>query len=126
MPRSLPRLILAAAAVAVVAFPLAASAASTPTVTATAETIDHKPAGTNDADDPAFWVHPTDPAKSLVIGTVKQAGLDVYRTDGSLLQSISIGSSSRYNNVEVIYGIELGSTTRDLAVVTDRGTDKLH
>ena len=36
----------------------------TVTVTATAETIDRKPAGTNDADDPSFWVHPTDPRRA--------------------------------------------------------------
>ena len=33
---------------------------------------------------------------------------------------------SRYNNIDVLYGITLGGTTRDLAVVSDRGTDKLH
>jgi 3-phytase len=126
MARTLPQVMVATAAAAVVAFAPTASAATNPTISATAETIDHKPAGTNDADDPAFWVHPSDPAKSLIIGTVKQAGLDVYRTDGSVLQTISIGSSSRYNNVDVLYGITLGGTTRDLAVVTDRGTDKLH
>jgi 3-phytase len=116
---------MAAAAAAVVAVAPVASAATT-TVTATAETIDHKPAGTNDADDPAFWVHPTDPDKSLISGTIKEAGLDVYRTDGSLLQSIPIATNSRYNNVDLLYGITLGGTTRDLAVITDRGTDKLH
>lgn len=110
------------------------SASSTPpvadgtvhTITATAETINRQPEGTNDADDPSFWVHPTDPSKSLIIGTIKVGGLDVYRTDGSLQQTISIPTSSRYNNVAVVYGINLGGTTRDLAVVTDRGTDKLH
>lgn len=125
MAKKLPRMAMAAAAAAVVAVAPVASAATT-TVTATAETIDHKPAGTNDADDPAFWVHPTDPDKSLIIGTIKEAGLDVYRTDGSLLQSIPIATNSRYNNVDLLYGITLGGTTRDLAVITDRGTDKLH
>jgi 3-phytase len=126
MHRTFPRLAMAGVAAGVVGLAPVAYAATTPTVTATAETIDHKPAGTNDADDPAFWVHPTDPTKSLIIGTVKEAGLDVYRTDGSLLQTVSIGSNSRYNNVDVLYGISLGGSTRDLAVVTDRGTDKLH
>lgn len=98
----------------------------TRTVSATVETIDRQPAGTNDADDPSFWVHPTDPAKSLVITTVKQAGIDVFRPDGSIVQTVAIGSSSRYNNIDVVYGVTLGGVTRDLAVVSDRGTDKLH
>ena len=116
---------VAAAGAALVALAPAAYAATT-TVSATSETIDRKPAGTNDADDPAFWVHPSDPAKSLVIGTVKEAGVDVYRPDGSLVQSVPIPSGSRYNNIEVLYDIDLGGVTRDLAVLSDRGTDKLH
>ncbi|GAA1964615.1 phytase [Terrabacter lapilli] len=52
--------------------------------------------------------------------------MDVYRPDGSLVQSVPIPSGSRYNNIEVIYDIDLGGVTRDLAVLSDRGTDKLH
>ena len=125
MSKQIHRMAIAAAGAALVALAPAAYAA-TSTVTATAETIDRKPAGTNDADDPSFWVHPSDPSKSLVIGTVKEAGVDVYRTDGSLVQTVPIPSGSRYNNIEVLYGINLGGTTRDLAVLSDRGTDKLH
>ena len=125
MSKQIHRMAIAAAGAALVALAPAAYAA-TSTVTATAETIDRRPAGTNDADDPSFWVHPSDPSKSLVIGTVKEAGVDVYRTDGSLVQAVPIPSGSRYNNIEVLYGINLGGTTRDLAVLSDRGTDKLH
>ncbi len=53
------------------------------------------------ADDPAVWVHPSDPALSLVIGTNKKAGLLVYGLDGRLLQTISDG---RMNNVDVAMG----------------------
>ncbi|MGV1008068.1 MAG: phytase [Dermatophilaceae bacterium] len=126
MARTRTRLALAVSAVALVGLAPAAYAATTPTVTPADETVDRKPAGTNDADDPSFWVHPSDPARSLVITTVKQAGLDVFRPDGSLVQTVSIPSSSRYNNVDVVYGISLGGSSRDLAIVTDRGTDKLH
>ena len=49
----------------------------------------------------------------------------MYRTDGSLVQTVPI-VAHRYNNIEVLYGITLGGTTRDLAVLSDRGTDKLH
>ncbi len=126
MARSLFRLALATSAVAMVGLAPAAYAASLPTATPTNETIDRKPAGTNDADDPSFWVHPTTASKSLVITTVKEAGIDVFRPDGVLVQTVSIPSNSRYNNIDVVYGITLGGLTRDLAVVTDRGTDKLH
>ena len=34
------------------------------------------------ADDPAIWVHPGDPAQSLVIGTGKKSGLYVFDLDG--------------------------------------------
>lgn len=126
MTRRLARLALVVTVLGTASLVPRASAATTPTVTADAETVDHKPVGTNDADDPAFWVDPSDPDGSLIIGTVKQAGLDVYRANGSLLQTISIPTSSRYNNVDVVYGITLGGQTRDFAVVSDRGTDKLH
>jgi myo-inositol-hexaphosphate 3-phosphohydrolase len=54
----------------------------TVTVSPTVETPDRQPAGVNDADDAAIWVHPTDPSQSLIIATVKAGGLDVYRPDG--------------------------------------------
>ena len=96
------------------------------TVSPTAQTPDRKPAGTNDADDAAFWIHPTDPSKSLILGTVKEAGLDVYRPDGTLVQTVAAGGG-RYNNVDLVHGVTLGpGPARDLAVVTDRKTDKLH
>ena len=98
----------------------------TVTVTPTAQTPDRKPAGTNDADDAAFWIHPTDPSKSLILGTVKEAGLDVYRPDGTLVQTVA-AAGGRYNNVDLVHGVTLGpGPARDLAVVTDRKTDKLH
>lgn len=77
-----------------------------------------------DADDPAIWVHPTDPAQSLIIGALKNGGLDVYDLDGQVLQSIS-PEGARFNNVDVQYGFTLGDRTVDLAVFTDRYGDKL-
>ncbi len=51
-----------------------------------------------DADDPAIWVHPSDPAKSLVVGTDKKAGLNLYRMDGSLVTHLPDGE---LNNVDL-------------------------
>lgn len=50
------------------------------------------------ADDPAIWVHPTDPEQSLILGTNKQAGLVVYSLDGHQMQFLADG---KLNNVDV-------------------------
>lgn len=50
------------------------------------------------ADDPAVWVNPTDPARSLILGTNKDEGVYVYNLDGAELQKIPVGLS---NNVDV-------------------------
>jgi 3-phytase len=72
------------------------------------------------ADDPAIWVHPTDPAKSLVIGTNKKLGLDVYDLDGKRVQQLADG---RLNNVDLRDGFKLGSKEVTLVVASNR-TDK--
>lgn len=79
-----------------------------------------------DADDPAFWLHPDDPGKSLVITAVKGAGLRVYDLSGNLVQRIDAVPDGRYNNVDVAYGLKRpdGSAV-DVAVASDRGRDKL-
>jgi len=79
-----------------------------------------------DADDPAVWVHPSDGAKSIVVGTLKNGGLAVFDLQGQTIQRIDYADEdARQNNVDLLYGIELGGTRRDLAVVTDRGLDHL-
>jgi len=50
------------------------------------------------ADDPAIWVHPTDPARSLILGTNKDVGVYVYGLDGSEKQRLVVGLS---NNVDL-------------------------
>ena len=75
-----------------------------------------------DPDDPAIWLHPTDPARSLVIGTNKVAAPDgalvVYGLDGKIRQTIS--GIDRPNNVDVEYGFRLGGESIDIAVTTER------
>lgn len=77
-----------------------------------------------DADDPAIYVHPTDAAKSLVIGTLKDGGLSVYDLNGKVTQTIS-PSDVRYNNVDLVYGFKLGGQNVDLAIASDRENDTL-
>lgn len=102
-----------------------------PTVTATLETptvldMDETPNGERrgDADDIAIWVHPTDVSKSLVVGVLKEGGLDVYDLNGQVLQSIS-PEGVRYNNVDLVYGVSLAGEQVDVIVATDRYKDKL-
>ena len=100
---------------------LAWAAATDPiaTVTATFET-DPVPHGGDAADDPAVWVHPTDPALSVVIGTDKAGagGLGVYNLDGSRRQFLIDGA---LNNVDVRYGFPLAGRKIDLVAASDRG-----
>lgn len=80
-----------------------------------------------DADDPAIYVHPTDTAKSLVIGTLKDGGLSVYDLNGQITQTISPDEPGdvRFNNVDLVYGFNLGNQSVDLAVASDRENDTL-
>ncbi len=50
------------------------------------------------ADDPALWVHPSDPSKSLILGTNKDEGLHVYDLSGAETQFLDVGA---LNNVDV-------------------------
>src|SRR5689334_5095147 len=79
------------------------------------------PHGGDAADDPAVWLHPTDPAKSLILGTDKQGGLIAYDLAGKPLQTVS--PQSRPNNVDVLYDLPLDDqgTRADVAVATTRG-----
>ncbi|MGI9260788.1 MAG: phytase, partial [Woeseiaceae bacterium] len=72
------------------------------------------------ADDPAIWVHPTDPGLSLIIGSQKQRGINVYDLDGKLLQSRADG---RINNVDLRYGFDLGGETVAIVTGSNRTTD---
>ena len=76
----------------------------------------------HDPDDPAIWVNRRDPAKSLVVGTVKVAapdgGLAVFGMDGKLRQILK--GPNRPNNVDVEYGLDLDATPTDIAVLTER------
>lgn len=75
------------------------------------------------ADDPAIWIHPTDPASSVVIGTQKKHGLNVYDLSGNLLQSLPDG---RLNNVDLRYGFPLGDQRIDVVAASNRTTDSIN
>ncbi len=107
-------------------------------VTAVLETspaFDDEEGRNSNSDDPAIWVHPTMVEKSLVITVKKEGGLSVFDLDGNEVQDIAAppapegsedNAPGRYNNVDLIYQFPL-STKKvvDLAVISDRGFDKL-
>jgi 3-phytase len=74
------------------------------------------------ADDPAIWVNNDDPEQSLIIGTDKKAGLDVYNLSGERLQHLPIG---KVNNVDVRQSVRFGTQSVDLAVASNRTGNKL-
>lgn len=97
-------------------------------ITAKVETpglYDDEAGGDADADDPAIWVNQANKARSLVIGTAKNGGLRVYDLTGREIQTIATPEGGRFNNVDLISGFKLGNQRVDLAIVTDRGLDKL-
>lgn len=79
----------------------------------------------HDSDDPAIWVNPADPAKSLVLGTDKDQDGALYAFDlaGRIVRRI--GGLQRPNNVDVEYGFALDGRRVDIAVVTERYADAL-
>jgi 3-phytase len=79
----------------------------------------------HDTDDPAIWIHPTDPTKSLVIGTDKDTdgALYVYDLDGKIVKRV--GDLKRPNNVDIAHGFRLGGKTIDIAVTTEREMQRL-
>ncbi len=111
------------------------SRAALPAVTPVAETPalhDDEAGGDADADDPAIWRNAADPARSLVIATAKQGGLRVYDLHAREVQSVPAPAApdpdhapGRFNNVDLVHGLRLTTGRADLAVTSDRGSDRL-
>ena len=76
----------------------------------------------NDPDDPAIWVHPEDPSRSLLLGTIKVAApagaIVVFGMDGQIRQTIT--GLDRPNNIDVEYGLQIGARRIDVAIATER------
>ncbi|MFI9150068.1 phytase [Streptomyces sp. NPDC053367] len=112
-----------------------AEAASLPLVHPRAETpalYDDEEGGNANADDPAIWRNAAAPGRSLVIATAKKGGLRVYDLDAREVQSIPAPAGpgeddapGRFNNVDLVQGMRLSGGRADLAVVSDRGNDRL-
>jgi 3-phytase len=79
----------------------------------------------HDTDDPAIWINPEDPSKSLIIGTDKdsEGGLYVYDLAGKIVNKTAV--LKRPNNVDVAYGLQVGGKKVDIAVTTERETNRI-
>lgn len=84
----------------------AAAANPAPVVTADGETDAVATANADAADDPAIWRNRANPAASLIVGTDKKAGLNVYGLDGKLRSSVPAG---RVNNVDLVETVIAGA-----------------
>lgn len=81
----------------------------------------------HDSDDPAIWINPTDPSKSLIIGTDKDidGALYVFNLEGKTIDSLVVRNLKRPNNVDVGYGFQVGDQKVDFAVTGERFTSRL-
>ena len=73
-------------------------------------------------------MHPSDPSKSLVIGTDKDSSgaLYVFNLEGKVIDSLVRKGIQRPNNVDVGYGLTLADGSKvDFAVTGERLTSKL-
>ena len=89
-----------------------------PLALASVETVPMETGG-DAADDPAIWIDPADPARSVVIGTQKQSGLYVYGLDGKVIQYLPDG---RINNVDLRGDFSLGGRKVTLVTASNRTT----
>jgi 3-phytase len=78
-----------------------------------------------DQDDLCIWVHPSDPALSILVTSDKAAGkLFVYDLDGTTLQVVDL-PGGQPGNIDLRYNFDLQGSATDIIAVNDRNTDKL-
>ncbi len=70
-------------------------------------------------DDPAIWVAPDDPERSLIIGNDKLGALETYDLQGRRVQRIA-KPGVFFGNVDVRHGVQIGGRTRDIVAVSHR------
>ncbi len=75
------------------------------------------------ADDPAIWIHPTEPERSIIVGTDKVAGIYVWNMAGEILQVLP--QTGRSNNIEVRSDVEFAGQRVTLVAANLRDAGKL-
>ncbi|MCF7914041.1 MAG: phytase [Spirochaetaceae bacterium] len=76
---------------------------------------------TGDADDPAIWVHPETPSRSVIFGVDKAVGIYAWDLDGKELLCKNI--HGKPGNIDVRYGLKLGDREVDIVAVNIRRAD---
>jgi myo-inositol-hexaphosphate 3-phosphohydrolase len=79
--------------------------------------------GGSNADDPAIWIHPTDPNKSVMFLSDKDSGIYVFDFNWSQCQHINFGTS--LNNIDTRTGFNYGGQTIDIVAGNLRDAGKL-
>jgi 3-phytase len=82
----------------------------------------------HDSEDVAFWIDPRDPSNSLILGTDKhetEGALFVYDISGHIIPEKTVTGVLRPNNVDVEYGFVFDGKPIDIAVMTERGANRL-
>jgi 3-phytase len=79
----------------------------------------------HDTDDPAIWVNPTDASKSIIIGTDKDTdgGLYAFDLNGKIIKKSIV--LKRPNNVDIAYGLLIDGKKVDVAVTTERESNRI-
>jgi len=82
----------------------------------------------HDSDDPAIWINPKDSTDVRIIGTDKggeqgDGGLYAFDLAGRIIDSVR--PLKRPNNIDIAYGFSLNDTLVDIAVCTERLTNKI-
>lgn len=74
------------------------------------------------ADDSAFWIHPYDSNKSMIVATDKKAGLLLYSLDGRKISETRIGL---INNIDIIENVLFKNRSIHLLAGSDRGINAI-
>lgn len=79
----------------------------------------------HDTDDPSIWIHPTDASKSIIVGTDKDTdgGLYAFDLKGKIVAKSEV--LKRPNNVDIAYGLVIDGKKVDIAVTTERESNKI-
>jgi len=75
-----------------------------------------QPMAVNEVQDAAVWIHPTEPARSLLVVTNEKRGMEVHNLSGLLLKHVDAGVQPCY--VDVIYGFRLDGESEDLVLAS--------
>ena len=76
-----------------------------------------------DSGDPAIWINPENPEKSIIFGTDKDTdgGIFAFGLDGKIIPEKSISGIERPNNVDLRYDFPISENEKtDILVFTER------